>query len=106
MDWTVVSLLLLASLAPPVHALDNGVGQTPILGFNSWNIFACNVNETVMMETMELFVTLGLRDAGYKYVNIDDCWAKSRDATTGTRTHTHAHARTDTRAHIHRHAQV
>lgn len=42
---------LLASLAA-VQALDNGLGTTTLLGFNSWNIFACNVNETVLMKTM------------------------------------------------------
>ncbi len=39
--------------------------------------------QTVLIQTMELFVTLGLRDAGYQYVNVDDCWAKSRDEQTG-----------------------
>ena len=39
----------------------------------SWNTFACQVNETVMRETMDAFVSLGLRDAGYVYVGVDDC---------------------------------
>lgn len=45
------TLSFLASLAT-VKALDNGLGTTTLLGFNSWNIFACNVNETVLMKTM------------------------------------------------------
>ncbi len=35
-----------------------------------------------MRDTMDLFVSTGLRDAGYKYVSVDDCWASSRDPTT------------------------
>ena len=75
--------LLLLLLLPIAAALDNAVGQRPILGFNSWNIFACAVNETLMRDTMDSFVSLGLRDAGYEYVSVDDCWAASRNATTG-----------------------
>jgi alpha-galactosidase len=74
-----VAASMLLSLAA---ALDNGVGRRPTLGWNSWNIFACSVNETLMRDTMDAFVTLGLRDAGYVYVGVDDCWAKSRDPTT------------------------
>ena len=55
-------------------ALDNGVGQRPQLGFNSWNAWGCAVNETVLRSTMDAFVTLGLRDAGFEYVSTDDCW--------------------------------
>jgi alpha-galactosidase len=73
---------LAAMMLPLAAALDNDVGRTPILGFNSWNIFACAVNETLMRDTMDAFVSLGLRDAGYVYVGVDDCWAKSRDPTT------------------------
>lgn len=65
--------------------LDNGLGRTPLLGFNSWNVFACEVNETVMRDTMDAFVTLGLRDAGYDTVSVDDCeWsaASRRPATS------------------------
>ena len=63
-----------------VSALDNGLGRTPLLGFNSWNIYACDVNETVMMATMDAFVSTGLLKAGYKMVSVDDCWAHSRTA--------------------------
>jgi alpha-galactosidase len=74
-------VLVLLSLAPLIaHGLDNGLGRTPLLGFNSWNTFACSVNETLMMQTMDLFVSLGLRDAGYDTVSVDDCWAASRTA--------------------------
>eukprot|EP00826_Nyctotherus_ovalis_P062907 TRINITY_DN9182_c0_g3_i1.p1 TRINITY_DN9182_c0_g3~~TRINITY_DN9182_c0_g3_i1.p1 ORF type:complete len:389 (+),score=79.14 TRINITY_DN9182_c0_g3_i1:95-1261(+) len=62
-----------------VLALDNGLGLTPPLGFNTWNHFGCNINETIIYDTIDAIVNLGLRELGYIYVNIDDCWMeKSR----------------------------
>lgn len=34
----------------------------------------------IIRDTADKFVDLGLRDAGYEYINIDDCWQVSRDA--------------------------
>jgi len=55
--------------------LNNGLGATPPMGWNSWNHFACNVNETVVFETATALVSTGLAAKGYNYVNLDDCWA-------------------------------
>ena len=59
-------------------ALDNGVGLTPAMGWNSWNAFRCDINENLIREVARALVDSGLRDAGYKYVNIDDCWMHKR----------------------------
>jgi alpha-galactosidase len=57
------------------------LAQTPPMGFNNWNAFGCDVNEALIKETADFFVSSGLKDAGYEYVNIDDCWAAmERDA--------------------------
>ena len=57
------------------------VKYTPPMGWNSWNTFAENVNEQVVRETAESMVSNGLKDAGYEYVVIDDCWSEpTRDA--------------------------
>jgi alpha-galactosidase len=51
------------------------------MGWNSWNKFACDINEKLIRETADAMVKSGMRDAGYIYVNIDDCWmAPQRDA--------------------------
>jgi alpha-galactosidase len=50
------------------------------MGWNSWNKFACNVNEQVVRATADAMVSSGMRDAGYQYVVIDDCWHGPRDA--------------------------
>ncbi|KAJ6831627.1 alpha-galactosidase 3 [Iris pallida] len=55
--------------------LDNGLALTPQMGWNSWNFFACNINETVIKETADALISTGLADLGYIYVNIDDCWS-------------------------------
>jgi len=56
-----------------------GLGATPQMGWNSWNTFACNINEQLIRDTADAMVKLGLKDAGYEYVNIDDCWHGTRD---------------------------
>ncbi|KAM7265902.1 hypothetical protein ACFE04_003585 [Oxalis oulophora] len=59
-----------------IYQLDNGLAQTPQMGWNSWNFFACDINETVIKETADALVSSGLADLGYDHVNIDDCWSR------------------------------
>ena len=47
----------------------------PPMGWNSWNTFGSDINETVIRETADALVSTGLKDAGYEYVVIDDCWS-------------------------------
>ncbi len=65
-----------------VLALDNGLGRIPPMGWNSWNKFKCNINETLIKQTVDLLVSSGLAAKGYKYVNLDDCWQIDRNKTT------------------------
>lgn len=58
-----------------------GLADTPPMGWSSWNKFACNVDEGMIREIADALVASGLADAGYVYINIDDCWhAAERDA--------------------------
>jgi alpha-galactosidase len=50
------------------------------MGWNSWNHFACNVSEDLIKEVADAMVESGMKDAGYLYVNIDDCWHGERDS--------------------------
>jgi alpha-galactosidase len=61
-------------------SLDNGLAKTPQMGWNSWNKFACNINEKLIKDTIDALVDTGLAKAGYKYVNLDDCWQSDRDS--------------------------
>uniref|UniRef100_A0A0E0I5Q3 Alpha-galactosidase n=1 Tax=Oryza nivara TaxID=4536 RepID=A0A0E0I5Q3_ORYNI len=47
--------------------LNNGLALTPQMGWNSWNFFACNINETVIRDTADALVSTGLADLGYNY---------------------------------------
>lgn len=51
------------------------LGLTPPMGWNSWNTFTWNINEGLIKETADVMVSSGLKDAGYEYVVIDDCWS-------------------------------
>jgi alpha-galactosidase len=55
------------------------LAQTPPMGWNSWNKFACNVSEDLIKSVAEAMATNGMKEAGYQYVVIDDCWQVSRD---------------------------
>ncbi|XP_030553301.1 alpha-galactosidase-like [Rhodamnia argentea] len=61
--------------------LDNGLGLTPQMGWNSWNHFHRHINEILIKETADAMVSTGLAALGYEYVNLDDCWAElNRDS--------------------------
>lgn len=56
------------------------IKKTPPMGWNSWNTFAANINEQLIFETADRMVDSGLRDLGYEYLVIDDCWSlRERD---------------------------
>ncbi len=54
------------------------LAATPPMGWNSWNKFGCNVNESMIKGMADAMVSSGMKAAGYQYVNIDDCWQVSR----------------------------
>src|SRR6202050_4032183 len=70
---------LAAALCSPLPALDNGLARTPPMGWNSWNKFGCNVSEDLIKGAADAVVSSGMKDAGYQYVVIDDCWQVARD---------------------------
>ena len=71
--------------APPVVRADatggssNGLALTPPMGFNDWNAYYCNVSASLIEQTALAMHNNGMQAAGYKYVNIDDCWILGRD---------------------------
>ncbi|KAL5012401.1 hypothetical protein ScPMuIL_010952 [Solemya velum] len=83
-------VLLLLAYMTGSHALDNGLAQTPPMGWMSWERFRCVtdckddpancISENLYMTMADKMVSDGYLDAGYEYVNIDDCWmTKTRD---------------------------
>jgi alpha-galactosidase len=61
-----------------------GLAKTPPMGWNSWNTFATNINEKLVMDIADAMISSGMRDAGYSYIVLDDGWmAHDRDSITG-----------------------
>jgi alpha-galactosidase len=75
---TVAGLGLLLAAAPRAQGGD-GLALTPPMGWNSWNKFGCDVSEKLIREAADAIVASGMKDAGYQYVVIDDCWQVKRD---------------------------
>ena len=80
-----------ATIVPRGAALDNGLGLSgAAMGWSSWNHFGnngshchCRLGASGLMEIADAMVSSGLRDAGWRYVNMDGGWASHRDTTTG-----------------------
>lgn len=55
------------------------LADTPPMGWNSWNTFACNIDEDLIKGIADIMLSSGMKDAGYEYINLDDCWHGERD---------------------------
>ena len=75
---TAVLLIAAPVLAQEANVSAN-LARTPPMGWNSWNQFGCNVDEQMLRGIAKAMVDSGLKDVGYQYVVIDDCWQVSRD---------------------------
>ncbi len=56
---------------------NNGAALTPPMGWSSWNTFRQRIDENVILQIADAMKKSGLADAGYVYVNLDDCWQSS-----------------------------
>ena len=76
-------ILLVAALIGSLNAYGqkfHKLALTPPMGWNSWNKFACEVNEKTIRQAADAMVISGMKDAGYQYIVIDDCWHGKRDS--------------------------
>ena len=81
MKKTFLGVALAALSIIPLSAQKfEGLAKTPPMGWNSWNKFACNIDESLIKGVADAMVETGLRDAGYVYLNLDDCWHGQRDS--------------------------
>ena len=71
----IASIALLASRG---SGLDNGLGELPPMGYNTWYDFGCNLNQAELEATVRAMDDYGLIELGYKYFNLDDCWSGGR----------------------------
>lgn len=86
----VVSIAVVSACTPtPTGRLGGdapaipGLAATPPMGWNSWNAFGCGITEQIIRRQADALVSTGLRDAGYRYVVVDDCWAAPKRSSDG-----------------------
>ena len=83
----VAALLLLvgadAAASPELGPRLSEVDRPP-MGWNSWNTFGCAIDETKILAAADALVSSGMRDAGYRYVVVDDCWQAPTRAADGS----------------------
>ena len=86
--WTGLVAVGLVAALPAIGKHENvqrelnGVSLTPALGYNGWNVFGASGSTAAhALAAGQAFISLGLADVGYEYINIDDCWSTmSRDS--------------------------
>jgi len=79
----VAVILAAGGASTLVVGVENGLGAVPPMGYNTWNDFRCdNITARNVMRVADAIVDTGLGAVGYSYINIDDCWAVSRNPHT------------------------
>jgi len=53
---------------------------TPPMGWNDWYAYYNRVTDQDIRQAADSLVSSGMADAGYQYVNIDDCWGNTQDS--------------------------
>ncbi len=59
------------------------LGLTPPMGWNSWNTFTWEINDKLIREAADAMADSGLKEAGYEYIVIDDCWSEKQRGSNG-----------------------
>jgi alpha-galactosidase len=80
--WILAVLIIFATgtIFAQQQPVSAGLALTPPMGFNTWNKFGCDVSDTLVRGMADAMVKSGMKDAGYQYIVIDDCWQVARDA--------------------------
>ena len=87
-NWLFSAALLgtttLLAIQPEQKSLNDSVflslAATPPMGWNSWNKFGCKISESLLKEMADAMCNSGMKEAGYEYIVIDDCWQTGRDS--------------------------
>lgn len=81
MKKTIIVLAFFVGICSVANAQYKAVTKTPPMGWMSWFPFIDKIDEKKIMEVADAMVKSGLRDAGYKLLQLDDGWmANRRDA--------------------------
>ena len=77
--------------------------EPPLMGWSSWNTYRIHINDSLIRRQADAMVGLGLKEAGYRYINIDDGFFGHRNAKGELQTHPtrFPHGLKDVAAYIH-----
>ena len=72
-------------IPPPTPTTDpwQSVARTPPMGWNTFNHFGCDYDETVILEITDALIESGMQAVGYEYINLDDCWMAQERSEEG-----------------------
>ncbi len=59
----------------------DALALTPPMGWNSWYIHYNRVTDKVMRDAADAMIASGMADAGYQYINVDDCWMNAPETS-------------------------
>jgi alpha-galactosidase len=76
--YALIFLMAFSSVMCSAQKYPN-LAPTPPMGWNSWNYYNCNINEDKVKHMADAMASNGMKEAGYQYIVIDDCWQISRD---------------------------
>jgi alpha-galactosidase len=76
---TFLGVIIMSSINFAQNDNNNQLALTPPMGWNSWNLYQCDINEDLIKKTADAMVEKGMLRAGYEYLIIDDCWQIARD---------------------------
>jgi len=76
---TFLGVIIMSSIIFAQNDNHNQLALTPPMGWNSWNLYQCDINEDLIKKTADAMVEKGMLRAGYEYLIIDDCWQIARD---------------------------
>lgn len=75
----ILLMLFISAFTTSFGQSFDDLAKTPPMGWNSWNKFRCEIDEELVKETADAMAESGMKDAGYEYIIIDDCWQVDRD---------------------------
>ncbi|KAK4097066.1 glycoside hydrolase family 27 protein [Parathielavia hyrcaniae] len=79
-----LTLLLTLSGFHLAESSGTNLGLTPHMGWSTWNVAQCRAaSARYALDAAEKFISLGLKDLGYEYINIDDCWSTRKRGASG-----------------------
>ena len=81
--WWALRLISAVVVLRRAAALDNGLGLVPVMGYNTWYDFGCNLDQAELELTVKAMHTTGLVALGYTYFDLDDWYATRTAAVDG-----------------------